>query len=94
MAITTPGAAGATCRVTGGDGLNETVVTPAMVRIARSRRNVSIACTLPDGRTADRTISPSYSDYSYVQLPVGYLVDSLSGAMWTYPSEIGVEAVP
>lgn len=90
VAVQTPGADGATCQVTGGDGVKATVVTPGNVHLPKSKVDIRVACVAPDGRQADKTFASNYSDYSYVMWPPGYLVDGVSGAMWVYPTTLQV----
>ncbi len=90
IAVETPGAANATCELTGGDGAKATIVTPGSVKLSKSKRDVRVACVTPDGQKAAKTFASAYSNASYVQLPQAYLVDGVSGAMWEYPATLSV----
>lgn len=94
VAIDTPGVAGATCQVTGGDGINATVVTPGSIRVSKSKRDILVACVASDGRQASTRLASTYSNASYVQLPQAYLIDGISGAMWEYPATLAVPFAP
>lgn len=90
VALTTPGANGASCHLTGGDGVNVTVITPGSVRLPKSKKDINIACETAGQQTASGVLKSTYSDWSIVQPPVGYVVDGISGAMWVYPQTFAV----
>jgi len=90
VSVETPGISGATCHLTGGDGVDASVTTPGEVQVSKSKADIKVICTAPDGRIASSVFASSYSDYSYVQWPGGYLVDGASGAMWVYPKTFAV----
>lgn len=87
VAVETPGTAGATCELTGGDGVKATVVTPGSVKVSKSKRDIRVA---PNGQQTAKTFVSAYSNASYVQVPQAYLVDGISGAMWEYPKTLSV----
>lgn len=90
VAVETPGTAGATCELSGGDGVKARVVTPGSVKVSKSKRDIRVTCVAPDGQQAAKTFVSAYSDASYIQLPQAYLVDGVSGAMWEYPKTLSV----
>ncbi len=90
VSVETPGISGAICQLTGGDGVNASVTTPGEVEVSKSKFDIKVTCTAPYGQTASRVFASSYSDYSYVQWPGGYLVDGVSGAMWVYPKTFAI----
>lgn len=92
VALTTPGVQGAVCRVTGGDGVDVTVTTPATVKLPRSKRDINVSCALPSDQLVKQTVASTYAPRSRFQHPLGYLVDGASGAMWVYPDQIEVSA--
>lgn len=88
VAVETPGAAGATCQLTGGDGVKATVITPGSLKVPKSKTDIRVACVALDGQQAAKTFASGYSNASYVQLPQAYIVDGISGAMWEYPETL------
>lgn len=89
VAIETPGALGAKCQLSG-DHIDASVEAPGRVNVPKSSHDLIVTCVAPDGASASRTFASSYSKYSYVELPVGYLVDAASGAMWIYPKTLTI----
>ncbi len=92
VALTTPGMQAAVCHVTGGDGVDVTVTTPATVKLPKSKRDIDVSCALPGDQPVKRTVVSTYAPRSRFQHPLGYLVDGASGAMWVYPDQIEVSA--
>lgn len=90
VAVETPGGSGARCLLTGGDDVNASVTSPGKVKVPKSKHDIKVTCTTPNGQVASRVFASSYSNYSYVQLPVGYAVDASLGAMWVYPTVLTV----
>ena len=90
VAIRTPGVAGATCHLTGGDGVDMTVSSPATIHVSKSRNNIKVACQTPTNQTATATLKSTYSNFSIVEYPLGYGVDAITGAMWVYPKTLDV----
>lgn len=90
IAVSTPGVSDATCRLTGGDGVNATIKTPASVHVSKSKKNIQVICTAPERMAATQTIKSTYSDWSIVEYPLGYPIDAVSGAMWVYPNTVAV----
>jgi hypothetical protein len=90
VAIATPGAARASCQLTGGDGVSLVVTTPGTVRLPKSKKDINVACSAPGEQPASRVLQSSYSDWSYIQHPLGYAVDGISGGMWAYPETFDV----
>jgi hypothetical protein len=73
-----------------GDHIDVSVEAPGRVKVPKGSHDLTVICIAPDGESASRTFASSYSKYSYVELPVGYLVDAASGAMWIYPRTLTV----
>jgi hypothetical protein len=90
IAISTPGASDATCRLAGGDGVNATINTPASVHVPKSKKNIEVTCSAPDRAATTQTIKSTYSDWSIVEYPLGYPIDAATGAMWVYPKKVAV----
>lgn len=91
LAVATPGATGAHCEITAPEGETLAALTaPGQVRIPRARRTLVVRCATED-RAGEATLTPRFSSRSRIQSPLGYAVDGLSGAMWTYPDEIVVQ---
>ncbi len=90
IAISTPGASDATCRLAGGDGVNATINTPASVHVLKSKKNIEVTCSAPDRAATTQTIKSTYSDWSIVEYPLGYPIDAATGAMWVYPKAVAI----
>jgi hypothetical protein len=90
VAITTPDVQDATCRLTGGDGVNLSVDPPAIVRLPKSRHNIDVTCNAPGKPVVSQVLKSGYSDLSIVEYPLGYPIDAISGAMWDYPKTLVV----
>jgi hypothetical protein len=90
ITVLTPGADHATCTVASeqpGEVL-ATLTTPGVVRVSRSRKDVQLSCQKQRYRAATVTLQSKFATVSKVQLPLGYLVDGISGALWEYPSKV------
>ena len=90
IAIDTPGVVGATCTLTGGDGVNATVQIPGSVQVSKSKKDILVACRAPGRAPVTRTVASTYSDWSIVEYPLGYPVDAVTGAMWVYPKQVAI----
>ena len=90
VAVSTPGSEGTSCLITGGDGVNMTVNAPATVRLPKSKNDLRVTCQAANQAPVTRTFKSSYSNWSYVQTPIGYVVDSATGAMWVYSAKFEV----
>jgi hypothetical protein len=90
VAISTPGAEATSCRITGANGVNMTVNPPAIVRLPKSKDDLQVTCMAANQAPVTRTFKSSYSNWSYVQLPIGYVTDAATGAMWAYPAKFEV----
>jgi hypothetical protein len=90
IAISTPGVSGATCALTGGDGVRATVQAPGSVSVSKSKKNIEMTCSAPDHVPVTQTIASTYSDWSIVEYPLGYPIDAVTGAMWAYPKQVAV----
>ena len=90
VAISTPGAPTAMCHLTGGDGVDMAVSTPATVHLPKSKRNIDVSCQAPDRQLATAVLKSTYSNLSIVEYPLGYPIDAISGAMWIYPKTFAV----
>jgi hypothetical protein len=91
VAVTTPGVEAATCTLKDQQERNlGTVITPGSVTLPKGRRGIEVTCEKPGYERAVATLPLSFANRSRIQAPVGYVVDGLSGAMWTYPPEVSV----
>lgn len=91
LSISTPGVTGARCEITDAEGETLAALTgPGQVRIPRARRTLVVKCAHAD-QVGETIVTPDFSSRSRIQSPLGYAVDGLSGAMWTYPDEVVVE---
>ena len=95
IVVLTPDADHATCTVSEqSGGVVASVTTPGVVRLSRSRKAVQLNCRNERYQAATVTIRSKFASASMVQVPVGYLVDGASGAMWEYPSKVVVAMTP
>lgn len=95
ISVLTPGVEGATCVVANERGaVIAQVSASGRVRIAKSRRPLAVRCEKPGFRSGQAELKPSMSSRARVQAPLGYAVDGLSGAMWSYPPEVSVGLAP
>ena len=95
ITVITPGADHATCAVSDqSGGVLATITTPGVVRLPRSRKDVQLSCQKELYQAATATIRSKFASVSMVQMPVGYLVDGVSGAMWEYQSKVLVAMTP
>ncbi len=95
LAVTTPNADGAQCVISNGDGrVLGTVTTPGSVQISRARSALDVRCERAGFGSGVAQVSSAFSSRSRIQSPIGYAVDGLSGAMWSYPSEVLVTLIP
>jgi len=95
ITVITPGVDDATCAVSDqSGGVLATITTPAVVRLPRSRRDVQLSCQKERYQAATATIRSKFASASMIQMPVGYLVDGVSGAMWEYQSKVLVAMTP
>ncbi|MBL6081699.1 hypothetical protein JMJ56_27330 [Belnapia sp. T18] len=95
ISFNTPKAEGAQCVVTNDQGdILARVTAPASVRVLRGRRDLTVHCDKEGFRSGIVQVASSFSSRSRIQVPLGYAVDGISGAMWSYPTEVSVMLVP
>lgn len=91
VAINAAGVSNAACTVSDAAGKRiASVRAPGQVILPRGKATLTVACQ-GEGRSGSAQLASSMADKAKVQMPTGYLVDAMSGAMWTYPAEITVE---
>lgn len=95
LAVTTPSANGAQCVISNDDGrVLGGVTTPGSVQISRARSTLQVRCERAGFEPGVAQVSSAFSSRSRIQSPIGYAVDGLSGAMWSYPAEVSVTLIP
>ncbi|MEH6675813.1 hypothetical protein [Phenylobacterium sp.] len=95
IAIATPGVQGAQCVVTDDRGeVLARLATPGRAQVERARSPLTVRCDRPGFRPVTVQVPSSFSSRSRVQSPIGYAVDGISGAMWSYPAEVTVTLIP
>ena len=90
VTISTPGAGITSCHITGANGVNLTVTPPAIVRLPKSKDDLVAICQAANEAPVTRTFKSSYSNWSYIQSPIGYIADAVTGAMWVYPAKFEI----
>lgn len=66
--------------------------SPLRVSIDRGRQTLKAECEADGLGKSTADIKSSFTSRSRIQMPLGYAVDGLSGAMWTYPAQVTVPA--
>jgi len=91
---------GANCTATGGSefAVNETFVTPAELKIPRSKKALKIECNKAGFQTATQTVNGKVEGTTAGNLliggGIGVGVDALTGAIYTYPGTVSLTLVP
>lgn len=95
IVVATPGVEGAQCQITDEQGgLVARVDSAGRAKAPRGRRTLIVRCEKAGFRTNSVELKASMSSRSRIQAPVGYVVDGMSGALWSYPSEVSVVLTP
>jgi hypothetical protein len=68
--------------------------SPLRVTIDRGRQTLKAECEANGLGKATADIKSSFTSRARIQAPLGYAVDGLSGAMWTYPAQVTVPVPP
>ena len=94
IAVLTPNVSGAQCVIAEADGdIVARLTSPGQARISRGRQALLVRCETQDLAGVAEAQS-SFSSRSRIQSPIGYAVDGISGAMWSYPAEVTVPLSP
>ncbi|RAK52695.1 hypothetical protein [Phenylobacterium deserti] len=95
IAVVTPGVEGAHCVITDANRKVATLMAGnTRAKLSRGRRPLMVRCEKAGFQPGVAEIKASMSSRSRVQAPLGYAVDGLSGAMWSYPAEVTVTLSP
>ncbi len=87
---------GANCELTGGSKLsvNETFVTPAEVKVPRSKKALKLKCDKSGYQTLNKTIASKIESTTAGNLLLGGVigagVDAATGAIYKYPEVVTV----
>jgi hypothetical protein len=90
VVIKTPGLEKATCVVSEESHPDSSIVSPARLKVVRSRGNLDVVCQAPNGETRSGTFASKVFKSVVCSASLGYAVDGLTGAMWTYPSVLNL----
>lgn len=89
--IETPGVSDAQCTLSQRDAETQSVSTPAEVSVHRRRYDLTVECRKAGYGVASITIPSVVAASAKYELPLGYMVDAFTGAMFRYPEIISVE---
>lgn len=93
LTVHTPGITGAQCVVLQRDLDPLPVDDFGEVIVPRNAYPLTVECRREGFATAQVTLKPGIDKHAKFELPVGYMVDYLSGARYRYPSSVTVEMV-
>jgi len=99
VAFDTGEVVGANCVATGGssNAVNESFVTPAEVKIPRSKKILIVECNKPGFQTGEERVAGQVEGSTGGNIllggPIGVGVDALTGAIYKYPDTISVEMI-
>ena len=88
---------GASCNATGGSdfSVDEQFITPAEVRVPRSKKTLKVECSKAGYQTANQNVVGRIEGTTAGNLliggPLGVGVDALSGAIYKYPDTISLQ---
>lgn len=89
--IETPGVTDAQCTLSQRDAETQSVSTPAEVSVHRRRYDLTVECRKSGYGVASITVRPVVADSAKYELPLGYMVDAFTGAMFRYPELVSIE---
>ena len=90
---------GADCVATGGssNSVNEMFVTPAEVKIPRSKKILIVECNKPGYQTGEERVAGQVEGSTGGNIllggPIGVGVDALTGAIYKYPDTVVIDMV-
>ncbi|MBS0470506.1 MAG: translation initiation factor 2 [Proteobacteria bacterium] len=97
IAITTTPVSGANCNLTSKEG-NWPVVTPGVVKVDKTKEDITIRCTKDGYKDAMSTIPSDFQGWTLGNLLLGGIigvgVDAATGAMNEYPHSFNVPMEP
>lgn len=95
LAVVTPNADGAQCVISNDRGrVVARITTPGSAQISRARSTLEVRYERSGFETGVAQLPSAFSSRSRIQSPIGYAVDGMSGAMWSYPAEVSVMMAP
>lgn len=98
LSLTTTPEQGATCVLSSPSGLNQTVETPSVTTIERSKHDISVTCNKEGYEQAVAVITSEFNGATLGNIILGGVigvgVDAASGAMNDYPNSFNVEMTP
>jgi len=89
--VDTPGVANTQCVLSRANALPRTVTPPEQVSITRANVVLTVECKKEGYEVSSVEVQPSKDELTIFQFPIGYLVDGVSGARYTYPKTINIE---
>ncbi len=87
---------GADCKITGGSdhAVNQNFVTPAEVKIPRSKKSLNLNCTKAGYETTEQTVHSKVEGSTAGNIiaggVIGVGVDALTGAIYKYPETVAI----
>ena len=97
IAFNTGEVTGATCAVTGGSefAVNETVVTPGVLTLPRSKKALEVNCSKPGMGSGMKSVKGELEPWVFGNIIFGGVlgagVDAYTGSVHKYPTEINVD---
>lgn len=93
VAISTPGVSDAQCSVRKPNYGPVPVDGSGQIRVPRNQHPLTITCDKAGFATAQVTLPAEIEDSAKLELPMGYLIDFLSGARYKYAKQVSIEMV-
>ncbi len=96
ISFNTKNVTGAQCELTGGSkfAVQESFVTPAVVKVPRSKKALQATCSMPGYQTTTKTIPSNYEVATAGNLLLGGVVgagvDAATGAIYKYPDVVTI----
>ena len=93
VAITTPGVIDAQCAVRKPNYGPVPVEGSGQIRVPRNQDPLTITCDKAGFASASVTLPAEIEDNAKLELPMGYLIDYLSGARYKYAKQVTIDMV-
>jgi hypothetical protein len=93
VSVSTPGVSDAQCSVRKPNYGPVPVDGSGQIRVPRNQRPLTITCDKAGFATASVTLPAEIEDNAKLELPMGYLIDYLSGARYKYAKQVAIEMV-
>lgn len=93
VSVSTPGVSEAQCSVRKPNYGPVPVDGSGQIRVPRNQDPLTITCDKAGFATASVTLPAEIEDNAKLELPMGYLIDYLSGARYKYAKQVSVDMV-